>query len=42
MRVRLPDGKSLKGDALAMFSHERDRINTLLDIKPTEAQVASR
>lgn len=42
MRIRLPDGKSLKGDAYAMFARERDRINTLLDIEIANKELASR
>lgn len=42
MRIRLPDGKSLKGDAYAMFARERDRINALLDIEMSNKEVASR
>lgn len=42
MRIRLPDGKSLKGDAYAMFARERDRINALLGIETSNKEVASR
>lgn len=42
LRIRLPDGKSLEGEAYAMFARERDRINALLDIKDTNKEVASR
>ena len=42
MRIRLPDGKSLKGDAYAMFARERDRINALLDIEIANKELASR
>ncbi|MCY0148647.1 M23 family metallopeptidase [Hoeflea sp. G2-23] len=42
MRIRLPDGKTLKGDALDMFARERDRINALLDIEVSNKEVASR
>ena len=42
MRIRLPDGKSLKGDAYAMFARERDRINALLDIETSNKELASR
>ena len=42
MRIRLPDGKTLKGEALDMFARERDRINALLDIKVSNKEVASR
>lgn len=42
LRIRLPDGKSLEGDALAMFVRERDRINALLDVDMTDTEVASR
>ena len=41
MRVRLPDGKTLKDDALVAFKRERDRIDALLNIKPA-TEVASR
>jgi murein DD-endopeptidase MepM/ murein hydrolase activator NlpD len=30
LKIRLPDGKSLSGDAIARFNIERDRIDTLL------------
>ncbi|AKI03284.1 metalloendopeptidase-like membrane protein [Hoeflea sp. IMCC20628] len=42
MRIRLPDGKSLKDDAYAMFARERDRINSLLGIEMANKEVASR
>jgi murein DD-endopeptidase MepM/ murein hydrolase activator NlpD len=42
MRIRLPDGKSLKGEAYAMFARERDRINALLDIETSNKELASR
>lgn len=42
LRIRLPDGKSLKDEAYAMFARERDRINALLDIEATDTEVASR
>lgn len=42
MRVRLPEGKSLEGEALAQFINERDRINALLNVPKTGAEVASR
>ena len=42
MRIRLPDGKSLKGDAYAMFARERDRINALLGIEMVNKEIASR
>ncbi|OCW58319.1 M23 family metallopeptidase [Hoeflea olei] len=42
MRIRLPDGKSLKDDAYAMFARERDRINTLLGIEVANKELASR
>jgi murein DD-endopeptidase MepM/ murein hydrolase activator NlpD len=42
MKVRLPGGKSLSGEALARFSDERKRIDTLLNIEGKSAQVASR
>ncbi|MCC0014277.1 MAG: M23 family metallopeptidase, partial [Rhodobiaceae bacterium] len=42
MRIRLPDGKSLKGDAYAMFARERDRINALLGIETSNKELASR
>ena len=42
MRIRLPDGKSLKDDAYAMFARERDRINALLGIELTNKEIASR
>lgn len=41
MKVRLPGGKSLTGNALARFQEERKRIDTLLTAKDTD-QVASR
>ncbi|UHS63913.1 M23 family metallopeptidase [Agrobacterium vaccinii] len=42
MKVRLPGGKSLSGEALARFSDERRRIDTLLNIDGKTEQVASR
>lgn len=42
MKVRLPGGKSLSGDALARFSDERKRIDNLLNIDEKPNQVASR
>lgn len=42
LRIRLPDGKSLKDEAFAMFARERDRINALLDIEMSDTEVASR
>ena len=42
MKVRLPGGKSLAGDALARFSDERKRIDNLLNIEDKPNQVASR
>ncbi|WP_296072263.1 M23 family metallopeptidase [uncultured Agrobacterium sp.] len=42
MKVRLPGGKSLSGEALARFSDERKRIDNLLNIDEKNKQVASR
>jgi murein DD-endopeptidase MepM/ murein hydrolase activator NlpD len=42
MKVRLPGGKSLSGDALARFTDERQRIDALLDSEGKPEQVASR
>ena len=43
MRVRLPTGKVLKGEELAAFQQERDRIEALLETGETgELEVASR
>jgi murein DD-endopeptidase MepM/ murein hydrolase activator NlpD len=41
LRIRLPGGKSLSGDALAKFEKERDRIDELLNKDGTGAEVAS-
>ncbi|NLS06565.1 M23 family metallopeptidase [Rhizobium sp. P32RR-XVIII] len=41
LRIRLPGGKSLDGDALAKFEDERKRIDTLLNNQPVD-QVASK
>lgn len=41
LRIRLPGGKSLDGDALAKFQEERKRIDTLLNNQPVD-QVASK
>lgn len=41
MRIRLPRGRSLKGDILAGFNSERIQIDELLG-KPTETKVAQR
>jgi murein DD-endopeptidase MepM/ murein hydrolase activator NlpD len=42
LRIRLPGGKSLTGDALAKFEEERKRIDTLLNNQPAADQVASK
>lgn len=42
MRVRLPDAKSLEGEALAEFQQERRRIDALLDREQIDTEVASR
>ena len=44
MKVRLPERKPLRGDALLAFEHERKRIDTLLEgvDKPASAEVATR
>lgn len=42
LRIRLPGGKSLQGDALAKFEDERKRIDTLLNNQPVSDQVASK
>lgn len=42
MKVRLPGGKSLAGDALASFQQERKRIDTLLKLNEPATQVATR
>lgn len=44
MKVRLPERKPLKGEALLAFEHERKRIDSLLENtgKPASAEVASR
>lgn len=42
LRIRLPGGKSLQGDALAKFEDERKRIDTLLNNQPATDQVASK
>ncbi|MBB3659000.1 murein DD-endopeptidase MepM/ murein hydrolase activator NlpD [Rhizobium sp. BK650] len=42
LRIRLPGGKSLKGDTLAKFEDERKRIDTLLNNQPASDQVASK
>ena len=42
MKVRLPGGKALDGQALASFEQERQRIDTLLESGGRPAQVASR
>nr|WP_316657006.1 M23 family metallopeptidase [uncultured Gellertiella sp.] len=41
MRIRLPDGKSLDGPALAKFESERSRIDALLEKDGKSDQVAS-
>jgi murein DD-endopeptidase MepM/ murein hydrolase activator NlpD len=41
LRIRLPGGKSLQGEALAKFEDERKRIDTLLNNQPPD-QVASK
>jgi murein DD-endopeptidase MepM/ murein hydrolase activator NlpD len=41
LRIRLPGGKSLDGEALAKFQDERKRIDTLLNNQPVD-QVASK
>jgi murein DD-endopeptidase MepM/ murein hydrolase activator NlpD len=42
MKVRLPGGKSLSGDALTLFQQERKRIDTLLNLNEKPTQVAAR
>ncbi|MBW3096462.1 M23 family metallopeptidase [Pseudohoeflea coraliihabitans] len=42
MRVRLPDGKVLDGEALASFKRERQRIDSLLGIDAEDTKLASR
>lgn len=42
MKVRLPGGKSLSGEALARFSDEKRRIDALLNTDGKSDQVASR
>lgn len=42
LRIRLPGGKSLDGDALAKFEKERDRIDELLNKDGNGSQVASK
>jgi murein DD-endopeptidase MepM/ murein hydrolase activator NlpD len=41
LRIRLPGGKTLGGDALAKFQDERKRIDTLLSDEKSK-QVASK
>ncbi len=41
LRIRLPGGKSLEGEALAKFEDERKRIDTLLNNQPAD-QIASK
>lgn len=40
--VRLPGGKTLKGDALDFFHRERNKINALLDVNGGDTEIASR
>ncbi|MCC6982400.1 MAG: M23 family metallopeptidase [Bauldia sp.] len=40
LRIRLPEGRSLDGDMLAIFEEERSRIDLLLE-SPTPTRVAS-
>lgn len=42
LRIRLPGGKSLGGDALAKFEKERDRIDELLNKDGNGSEVASK
>ncbi|MCX8999989.1 M23 family metallopeptidase [Rhizobiaceae bacterium BDR2-2] len=42
LKIRLPGGKSLEGDALAQFQEERKRIDALLNTTDKSRQVASR
>lgn len=42
MKVRLPDRKPLKDEALVAFEHERKRIDSLLAEDPDGTEVASR
>lgn len=41
LRIRLPGGKSLEGEALARFEEERKRIDTLLGHGPEAQEVAA-
>lgn len=42
MKVRLPGGKSLSGEELALFQQERKRVDTLLKLNEKPTQVAAR
>jgi len=42
MRVRLPDAKSLEGEALAAFNQERERIDQLMEADGSESELARR
>lgn len=42
MRIKLPSGRALKGDELATFERERDRIDTLLRERVESPLVANR
>lgn len=42
LKIRLPGGKSLEGEALARFQEERKRIDALLNSTDKSKQVASR
>lgn len=41
LRVRLPGGKTLKGEALDIFHRERRKLNALLDIDEAATELAS-
>jgi murein DD-endopeptidase MepM/ murein hydrolase activator NlpD len=41
MKIRLPSGNSLDGEALAKFESERKRIDALLGVKDDDKEVAS-
>ncbi|MCC2112164.1 MAG: M23 family metallopeptidase, partial [Hyphomicrobiales bacterium] len=41
MRIRLPRGRVLKGEVLASFEAERDRIDTLMNRSPASTRLAA-
>ncbi|WP_246333136.1 M23 family metallopeptidase [Aureimonas mangrovi] len=42
LRIRLPEGRALQGDELALFQRERERIDALMDDAGEDVRIAGR